>query len=111
MANGLLFFQGTDLGVNSELWATDGTSVGTYMVKGYPDGANGSSPQYLESFNGEVWFQAYGGSQAKLWHSDGTEAGTQVLPDPTPSFNSPYYMTAHHGNLYFLAYLQSYKRA
>ena len=60
-----------------ELWTTDGTSAGTKMVKDIDPGADGSAPEELHAFNGDIYFSADDGSHGReLWKSDGTAGGT-----------------------------------
>lgn len=65
-----------------ELWRTNGTAAGTYMVKDiYPGGANGTLQSYssttLTSMGDTVYFRATDGATGfQLWRSDGTDAGT-----------------------------------
>jgi len=88
--NGVLYFAATD-GVNGrELWKSDGTSVGTIMVKDinvdpmYLDPAEAEgAPSNFYNLNGTVYFFAYDGinSNAGIWKSDGTDAGSVKLKD------------------------------
>ena len=74
-AGGLLFF-----GSEGVLWATDGTSDGTYQLPG-PD-ALVINPWSFTAFGQQVFFQGvdarYG---TELWTSDGTADGTRRLTD------------------------------
>lgn len=73
VANGIAYFSAND-GLNGfELWRSDGTSAGTYMVKNIAPGALSSSPQNFCNVNGTVFFSA----NNEFWKSDGTEAGTE----------------------------------
>ena len=60
--NGTLFFSAND-GVNgTELWKSDGTSVGTTLVKDILSGISSSSPLSLTNLNGTLFFSATDGS-------------------------------------------------
>ncbi|MGR0480856.1 MAG: ELWxxDGT repeat protein [Candidatus Electronema sp. V4] len=83
--NGVLYFMAND-GTNGwELWRSDGTAAGTFMVKDIyagvnDDGANSSSPSDLINVNGVLYFITVDGINAEgLWRSDGTAAGTAVM--------------------------------
>ncbi|NBT93356.1 MAG: hypothetical protein EBT37_12445, partial [Betaproteobacteria bacterium] len=58
LVNGVLYFPATDGGsaYGSELWRSDGTAAGTYMVKDIVSGATGSLPRMLASMNGRLLF-------------------------------------------------------
>ena len=64
-----------------ELWMSDGTTTGTFMVKDI-NPITGSSPQYLTNVNGTVFFAANDGEVGiELWKSDGTAVGTSLVKD------------------------------
>ena len=77
--NGILFFAGND-GVNgTELWRSDGTAVGTFMVKDIRPGSS-SIPANMINVGGTLFFTANDGVHGvELWKSDGTEAGTVLV--------------------------------
>lgn len=77
----VLFFTGND-GVNgSELWVTDGTALGTKMVKNMST-VGSSNPSIFRSANGFMVFGAKDDDgHAKLWRTDGTNAGTSLIKD------------------------------
>jgi ELWxxDGT repeat protein/cysteine-rich repeat protein len=67
-----------------ELWRTDGTDAGTYLVKDInPNGQ--SNPANFQLFNGLVWFTADDGVHGReIWRTDGTEDGTTLFTDFNP---------------------------
>ena len=88
-----LFFQAKD-GNGAELWKSDGTDSGTFMVKniytgnaaGYGGGPNSSYPQNLIVVNNILFFVAASNNLGyELWKSDGTGAGTMIVKDINPS--------------------------
>jgi ELWxxDGT repeat protein len=118
--NGVLIFDATDgtpiaegdvHGV--ELWRSDGTEAGTYLLKDIAPGDNGvlafsSFPSYLTEMNGEVFFEASNNTVIgrELWKTDGTEAGTVLVKDINPAgFNSgsPANLVNVNGTLFFTA--------
>ena len=82
----LAFFAANDGVSGIELWATDGTTAGTYQVLDIHPGSGNSSPGELVAFNSELYFRAYQpGTGNELWKSDGTAAGTVLVADIFPS--------------------------
>jgi len=82
-----LFFTADDYGFgdNSELWVSNGTTLGTQKVKEINAGNDPSSPSNLIVLNGLVYFSAYEPATGyELWKSDGTAAGTILVKDIEP---------------------------
>ncbi|MFT5048816.1 MAG: ELWxxDGT repeat protein [Chlamydiales bacterium] len=89
-----------------ELYRTDGTAMGTVMVKDInPNGS--SSPEKFTWMNGLLFFTASDGSTSgrELWKSDGSEAGTVMVKDIKPGISSshPDLLTVVGGTLFFRA--------
>ncbi|UOK41952.1 MULTISPECIES: ELWxxDGT repeat protein [Flavobacterium] len=75
--NGIVYFPAND-GVNGrELWRSDGTYSGTYMVKDLTAGSSDSTISSFCVFNNKVFFVLRGGRE--IWYTDGTETGTQLF--------------------------------
>ncbi len=127
-ANGKVFFAGFDSKNGWELWASDGTTSGTALVKdiysgsttfhyhyhGYYGGngnftvkrVNNSFPSWMTNVNGTLYFAATDGKNGReLWKSDGTAKGTQLVADINPGSggSNPTQLTAVNGALYFFA--------
>lgn len=96
-----------------ELWKTDGTALGTVIVKDINDGPPDSSPSHLIDVGGILYFGANDGDTGtELWASDGTEAGTMLIKDIRPGLESSLgvlanqtatSMTEYLGLLFFVA--------
>jgi ELWxxDGT repeat protein len=91
---------------HGRLSQTDGTTLGTFVVKDFGQPVLPSNPQFLTKFKNELYFKAYVGQVGgfQLWKSDGTEPGTVMVADPWPQFTqSPSYLAAGADWLYFTA--------
>lgn len=98
-------------GHGQELWASDGTGGGTFMVKDINTTtesgvAFGSAPRDLVNVNGRLFFTAVdNATDRELWTSDGTPGGTVRVADLRPGLDSsrPERLTACGRLLYFSA--------
>lgn len=81
--NGKLFFSAAEYQHGSELWCTNGTLMGTFMVKDIlANGTTGGSNPYgFTEINGMFIFAATDTIGRELWISDGTTNGTHLLKD------------------------------
>ena len=89
---------------NVELWRSDGTEDGTYMVKEI-DEVGSSRPAYFFPLDEErVLFSAQpAGGGFELWISDGTEAGTNAVGNAYSDGNSYVsQFTKHNDIVYFV---------
>ncbi|MCB9007918.1 MAG: hypothetical protein H6656_11220 [Ardenticatenaceae bacterium] len=89
VVNDTLFFVASGSIGNEELWKSDGTEVGTVLVKDIRSGADPSFPDRLVNMNGILYFRASDSMENsyELWRSDGTEAGTYMVKDINPQTN------------------------
>lgn len=72
-----LYFSATDGEHGYELWRSDGTAAGTFLVRDANPGSENAFPENLMVMGGELYFTAKDFvSRRYLWRSDGTEAGT-----------------------------------
>jgi ELWxxDGT repeat protein len=87
------FFFANDDEHGEELWATDGTESGTYLVKDVLPGPNSNSTYEVTSVGEKVFFGTSDFSNStqyssqfgnELWTSDGTEAGTYMVRNIAP---------------------------
>ncbi|MFH1115173.1 MAG: ELWxxDGT repeat protein [Pseudomonadota bacterium] len=107
---GVLYFAYDDGGNGTELWRSNGTAAGTYMVADINSGSHGSDPTELTVFDGVLYFAATDGNSAsdhavELWRSDGTAAGTYMVADiyPGNKHSDPGNFFEANGVLYFTA--------
>jgi ELWxxDGT repeat protein len=84
-----LYFQGTDNVNGSELWRTNGTALGTTLIKNI--NATGSSDiNHFAALNGVLYFAANDGIHGhELWRSNGTASGTAMVRDVRPGDADP----------------------
>ena len=105
-ANGNIFFAIDDGVVGRELWKSDGTEIGTQLVKNIAAGSNSSDPTEMVAIGDIVYFNADDGINGnELWKSDGTELGTQMVANINGGDNSssPQQLIAFNGNIIFSA--------
>lgn len=83
--NDALYFQANDGVQGTELWKTDGTAVGTILLKDIKTAGASSNPAKFSIVNGVLYFKADDGVNGlELWKTDGTTNGTQLLKDICP---------------------------
>lgn len=90
----------------AELWATDGTTAGTRLVKDIFPGSGSVRIEHARSIGDRLFFAASDGVLGQeLWVSDGTAAGTHIVHDlaPGPASSSPEELTLAGSSLYFSA--------
>ncbi len=76
------FFQNWNAATGNELWRTDGTPEGTFLVADLLPGGASSSPTELTTIGDRVFFIAEDQiGFVQLWTSDGTAEGTLPLTD------------------------------
>lgn len=82
VVNDELYFYGSDMTSGDELWKSDGTEVGTTLVKDIFPGDSGSYPVWLVGNGAKLYFVADNGTNGlELWQSDGSEVGTMMVAD------------------------------
>ena len=110
--NGIILFVGDDGVHGNELWRTDGTSSGTWMVKDIRSGIASSgltldiSTKSAVFHNGFLYFTANDGIHGnELWRTDGTSSGTVLVKDIQPGIGSsnPNQLTSALGGSIYLS--------
>jgi ELWxxDGT repeat protein len=107
---GVAYFPATTLDLGQEMWRSDGTTAGTFMVRdltvGAGSGVTSSTAGTVAVFGGAVYFSGNTGSiGGELVKTDGTSAGTVLVKDifPGASASSPTLMTPAGSIMYFVA--------
>jgi len=100
----ITIFKGTDATNGTEIWRTDGTEAGTYLIKDINPGTDSSNMFEPVVMGNYVYFRAQGENfNEELWRTDGTESGTTLVKDIKPTGSSgPYNLTVFNNKLYFV---------
>ena len=111
--NGVAYFAARTSTEGTELWRSDGTPQGTYLLKDINPGSTSSRPARFSVLNNRLIFLANDGVNGdEFWVSDGTSAGTQILKDINPGsqegierdfITSAIPQFEYKGELYFFA--------
>mgnify|MGYP001224360507 CR=1 FL=1 len=102
----IVYFSANDGYSGNQLWRSDGSASGTYLVRDIRIGPSGSYPSLLTNVEGVLFFSANNGVNGyELWRSDGSATGTILLKDirsgPDGSFPGEFAVVG--GFLYFAA--------
>jgi ELWxxDGT repeat protein len=98
------FYYNGDNGTDGdELFVSDGTADGTFMLKDInPDGD--ADPEQFTEWNGELYFIAEVATGMQLWKTDGTEAGTVMVAEPNVGDDADMdHLKLYNDKLYFAA--------
>jgi ELWxxDGT repeat protein len=104
--NGAAYFVGFDPADGVEVWKSDGTGVGTLLVKDINVGGGSSFPSEFTIFNNWLYFSADDGVNGReVWRTDGTAAGTTLVADLIAGAGDsmPTGFTVFNNQLYFQA--------
>ena len=100
--NQTLFFAADDGVLGRNLWKSDGTMEGTFLIKEFARDIYG--PWNLTDVNDTLFFTVRGVThRTELWRSDGTTEGTFLVKDvwPESRFSEPRNLTDIEGTLIF----------
>jgi len=87
----------------NQLWVSDGTDTGTYMIKEINSNSISGGILYtMIAYNGRLLFFARDNSGPAVWASDGTDAGTGIIyTDPKYTWKSTGGFCLFQGKAYF----------
>lgn len=96
-----VMFAADDGGNGKELWTSNSSGGGTYMVKDINPSGD-SNPFGFYTHNGLMYFFADDGTHGvELWVSDGTESGTTMVIDVASGFNDDAWIVGFGEKLIF----------
>ncbi|MCS7016738.1 MAG: hypothetical protein NZM42_11555 [Gemmatales bacterium] len=101
--SGTVYFVANSPSQGWQLWRSDGTSSGTFLVRVIGPGTTASRPRYLTNVNGTLFFVANDGSGDRIWRSQGDAASTVPIPALTAGLSDPKYLANLNNTLYFAA--------
>jgi ELWxxDGT repeat protein len=106
--NGVVYFNAASGDRGQELWRTDGTASGTFLVKDIVPGAYSSYPTNLTNVGGTLYFKATDPAtgQPELFKSNGTAEGTAPVDGAFGSYY-PEQITDVNGVAFFTAWRQT----
>jgi ELWxxDGT repeat protein len=104
--DGVGYFPADDGIHGNELWRSDGTAAGTWMVRDLCPGLCSSQPMHLSAIGPWLYFGADDGTHGhELWRTDGTSVGFTLVLDVRSGRPSSYpaFMTELGGGILFHA--------
>lgn len=109
-----IFIAANDGEHGQEMWRTDGTTSGTFMLQDIYPGAVGSDPHALTPVGNELYFVVRSASDPEtimdLWKSDGSVAGTVLVKQFTSPFGIEDFGLANMGDeLVFWSAVSGYR--
>lgn len=106
VSNNVVYYAADDGIHGAELWRSDGTEEGTYLVKDINPGSASGNAYYITVFKNKLYFMAYTIETGyELYRSDGTNGGTVLLKDiiAGASSSQPQHFAIANNSLYFTA--------
>ena len=77
-----VYFSTVSNDFGNELWVTNGTKKGTFLLKDIELGSGSSNPSNFVQLGNKVYFSAFTTQHGnELWETDGTSEGTKLVAD------------------------------
>jgi ELWxxDGT repeat protein len=105
-AGGIAYYTHYTQSTGFELWRSDGTTAGTFLLKDIEPGSAGSDPGFFVLVGSTVFFAATTSATGwELWKTDGTASGTVIVRDaePGPGSSGPRLLRAFGNRLHYFA--------
>lgn len=97
----LMYFSAETAEHGSELWRSDGTAQGTFMLKDINPGSANSYPNEMRTIDDITYFFAYNPDLGQeLWQTDGTPEGTVLVTDLNPGAGDATYRREYNSEPY-----------
>jgi ELWxxDGT repeat protein len=107
--NGIYYFSANDGMHGQEIWRSDGTEDGTFLLKDIAAGSEGlPNPPLFAALGNKTYFGlGRSFSSFELWETDGSSDGTKLVKSISgPGYSSQNEFVAAGGKIYFFAYDQ-----
>lgn len=106
-SGGLAYFTAVNAENGQELWRSDGSAAGTFLLADIWPGPASSAPKDLKDFNGTLLFTAESPTTGReLWQTQGTPETTHLVRDIVPGYlgSDPQDITIAQNQVFFTAW-------
>jgi ELWxxDGT repeat protein len=119
VVNGKLIIEIENTNHGNEIWVSDGTEAGTYVLDVFEGSGNGLNLptrdiKRIAILDGYLYFEADNGVIGQeLWRTDGTIAGTNIVKDANPGIKSSTMLSVNNTDdqLFFISQTENERMA